>query len=334
VRLLAIVLLPSLLAAQETPVFRSEASLALVRFHVVRKQTYVVDLKPEDIVLVEDGLPRRFTLFEGGQSARRTVPVDFTLLFDTSGSVRGRELLTPLVFKESLLDGLERVRIAVYGFGKQVDRYTRPTRDFAQLQAAFSAIRKRGLPAETIALHLPPGRKSDPYGATWLFESIAATAADAEGGATRMLLVFSDGFGTTSAEPQDAAGICQELGVPVYPVVLGHADLVAEARMMPLTGKSPQATAYALKQIQQKEETIEKFASLGELTGGRSFDPPEITLAVMRQVLAGMVAQVQTEYVVGFVPERGGAGRQHKLEIRLRSKDLGRVLGGTRTLVH
>jgi hypothetical protein len=47
-----------------------------------------------------------------------------------------------------------------------------------------------------------------------------------------------------------------------------------------------------------------------------------------------MAAQVRSEYVVGFVPETSDAPRRHKLEIRLRGKDAGRVMGGTRTLVH
>jgi hypothetical protein len=47
-----------------------------------------------------------------------------------------------------------------------------------------------------------------------------------------------------------------------------------------------------------------------------------------------MVAQVRTEYVVGFAPEASGAPRRHKLEIRLREKDAGKVMGGTRTVVH
>jgi hypothetical protein len=47
-----------------------------------------------------------------------------------------------------------------------------------------------------------------------------------------------------------------------------------------------------------------------------------------------MVAQVRTEYVVGFVPETSDAPRKHRLEIRLREKGAGKVMGGTRTVMH
>ena len=104
-----------LLPAQETPVFRTDSSLALVRFRVVRKNRYITDLKGEDVVLLEDGVPRKFTVLENAMAAKRTVPVEITVLFDTSGSVVDEGLLDPLAFKETLLDNLENVRIAVYG---------------------------------------------------------------------------------------------------------------------------------------------------------------------------------------------------------------------------
>jgi hypothetical protein len=47
-----------------------------------------------------------------------------------------------------------------------------------------------------------------------------------------------------------------------------------------------------------------------------------------------MVALVRTEYVVGFASETSDAPRKHKLEIRLRGKSAGKVMGGTRTVVH
>src|SRR5204862_5551332 len=85
-RALALLVVAWPLDAQETPVFRSDTTLALVRFHVVRKKFYVDDFKPEDILLLEDGEPRQITLLEGGRIKQRTVPVEMILLFDTSGS--------------------------------------------------------------------------------------------------------------------------------------------------------------------------------------------------------------------------------------------------------
>ena len=318
------------LMAQETPVFRTETSLALVRFNVVRKQQYVDRLQPGDIVLLEDGEARPFTLFEGGLSARRTVPVEMTLLFDTSGSVTEAGLLNPLVFKESVLDGLENVSVAVLGFETGLRRYCAPTRDFETLKAALSALTARDKSAPKMPLTLPPKRRADPNGGTWLYEAVAGAAAQAgatPGNATRLLLVFSDGLPTTTTTPEDASGICRELGIAVYPVLLGH-QLLRQARS--LDERNPASLSYTIKENQMAD-----FARLGELTGGRSFDPPEISLAVMRSVLSIMVAQIRMEYVVGFQPEVGsGPPQRHRLEVRLRDRQAGRVIGGTRTVVH
>src|ERR1035438_10005787 len=80
------------IAGQEEPVFRASTTLATVSFHVVRDKHYVDDLKPQDLVLLEDGTPRNITFFEGGRS-KRTMAVDIALLFDISGSVVDEGLL-------------------------------------------------------------------------------------------------------------------------------------------------------------------------------------------------------------------------------------------------
>ena len=313
----------------QAPVFRTEAALALVRFHVVRKHSYVDDLKPEDVILLEDGLPRKVRVFEGGRLAPRTIPIEMTLLFDTSGSVTGAGLLDPLAYKATLLDNLESVRLAVYTFTFTLRRHCRPTRDPAELAAAFRSVLDsqsgRGGPqVESIPLQLPPRRKGGP--GTWLFEAIMATARNAAaepGQATRMLVIFSDGFPTTNTPPEDAVAVLSELGIPAYPVVLGHASMAA----LKAGGR--------LGWPQMAEMFMADFARLAELTGGRSFDPPVIDVAVVRQILAAMAGQVLCEYVVGFQPEQSsGAPRPHRIQVKLRSKDLGTLQGGFRTVTH
>jgi hypothetical protein len=77
------------------------------------------------------------------------------------------------------------------------------------------------------------------------------------------------------------------------------------------------------------------FARMADLTGGRSFDPPAIDVAIVRQILAALGGQVLCEYVVGFKPElSSGQPRRHKLAVKLRSKSLGTVRGGVRTVTH
>ena len=169
-----------------------------------------------------------------------------------------------------------------------------------------------------------------------------------------MILVFSDGLGTTTAVPEDAARVCNEDGMPVYAVLLGHGRLQeayeqaisdsAKAAFagergstvggdgQPPTGGSPDRK---LKVAEESLRAANAFASLGVLTGGRDFDPPEITLDVMQRVLEDVALSVSTEYIVGFSPEAGdGKPRKHTIEIRLRNQQAGKVLGGSRSAVY
>ena len=329
------------LAAQETPTFRTESSLALVHFHVVHKNQFVMNLKPEDVVLLEDGAPRAFTLFDNSALGRKR-PVEVTLLFDTSGSVTDAGLLDPLVFEENLLNAFDNVALAVYGFTTNLDRYCRPSRDRETLRSAFAALGARHAKHETIKVPLPPKRKANASGATWIYAAIAQAAREAAatpGDATRIILVFSDGFDTTTARPDDAAETSRDLGVAVYPVALGHWNLIErvrteQERLASSNIRSTEASSPTLERLQSQEREIVDFASLGELTGGRSYDPREISLNVMKQVLGGLVWSIRTEYTVGFAPEPSASPHKHKLEVRLRDKQLGQVTGGARTVVH
>jgi VWFA-related protein len=331
----------------QAPVFRSDTTLALVHFHVVRKQFYVDDLKPGDIILLEDGKPRKITFLEGGRIRRRTVPVEMILLFDTSGSVVDEGLLNLLAFKTTLLDKLPDVTIAVYGFNSNLQRFCRPTRDPAALESVFRRVIdfKAGAKPrpDFIKLQLPPKRHSDPNGGSWLYEAVAGCARDmaaTPSNATRMMLMFSDGFPTTDTKVEEGAAVARELGIPVYPVVLGHKRLADRARQIQESGYNKQGVMSdgardRMARVEMEEREIEEFARLGELTGGRSFDPPTINLTMMQTILGAMVAQVRSEFVAGFTPEpRSGEPVKHKLEVKLRSKDLGKVLGGVRVISH
>jgi VWFA-related protein len=334
-------------AQEEAPVFRTETRLALVHFHVVNKNFYVDNLKREDVILLEDGAPRELAIFEGGLTARRTVPVELMLLFDVSGSVMQEGLLDPLSYKTTLLDGLDGAKLSVYAFDTSLKRFCGPTRDPAELAGAMKRVlnfRAGAQPQpEIISLQLPPKRKSDPRGGTWIYEAVIAMAREAaarQDDATHLVLMFSDGFATTDSRPEDAAGPLRDLGLPVYPVVLGHKKIADLARQVHEQGYNRQgvmsdSARERLSRLESQEREILEYASLGELSGGRSFDPPIMNLDMVRRILAAMVAQVRCEYVAGFKPAPpDGEPRKHKLEVKLRSKNLGKVLSGVRTVVH
>jgi len=132
--------------------------------------------------------------------------------------------------------------------------------------------------------------------------------------------------------------VAREAGVSLYPVALGHQKIVEKVReIAPLLNGNPRPNDSAqrrMDRLRMQEQEILDFASLGELTGGRSFDPPIMNSDMLRRITGSMVGSVLTEYVVGFTPENSAAGAKHKLVVKLASKDLGKLLGGTRTVVH
>jgi len=68
---------------ESAPLFHSNSELVVLPFHVVRDKSYVPDLRRDDVVLLEDGKPRPFSVFES-PAARHRSPLDLVLLFDTT----------------------------------------------------------------------------------------------------------------------------------------------------------------------------------------------------------------------------------------------------------
>jgi len=328
----------------ELPVFRTETALVTVGFHVTQKNRYVQTLRPEDIEILDNGVPQKIAFFEGGDYAPRRVPVDMILLFDVSGSVTQEGLLDAVVFKRDLLDGLPFVSLGVYAFDSRLWRLAQLTRDLGQLKFAFDLVehpeRRRKAGVRSAPLKPPPGRKGGRSG-TNLYEAVIETANDlAHGPAnhTRMMVVFSDGFGTTDARPEDALKVVNPLGVTVHPVILGHEKLVERikeaARAVNAQGGRNPSARDRLSRLQMQEQEIQDFASLGERTGGRAFDPMVFNDSTVKRIIQGLVGYVRTEYVVGYTPQPAGGKRSHKVQVRLKNKSLGKLSGGFRTVVY
>lgn len=306
-------------------IFRSDTGLALVRFHVTNKNRYVQDLRASDIELLEDGVVQKLVLFEGpnsGPGGHRTIPIELILLLDVSQSVMNEGMLDAFIMKETLLDSMDgNITISVYIFANKLKRLCAPTNDVAKLKQAFDVVYKTNL------------------GGTRMYEAIMETArlASTASGAnvTRLMLVISDGFATTDTPPRNAAKVANAYGIPIYPMVVGHEKIAKQIQahnQAARPGANPPAN---YSRALDKEREIQDFASLGELTGGRSFDPPMANSVIMRSILRSMVAQLVCEYVVGYNPGTTSATPQtHKVTVRLRNKSLGKLAGGTRSVIH
>jgi hypothetical protein len=100
-------------------------------------------------------------------------------------------------------------------------------------------------------------------------------------------------------------------------------------------GQLSQNARTRLYRLEDREREVKELASLGPLTGGRPFDPPNLAADTVRAILAMLTETVASEYVVGFAPPSAtGTPRAHNLEVKLRSKETGAVMGGKRAIVY
>ncbi len=333
-------------AASPEFVVRTETQLVLVPFHVVRQGKYVEGLQAKDIRLLEDGVPQDVAVFEGPPKTRtgRSIPVEVMLLLDVSLSVMNSSLLDGLVLKETVLDGLgDNVGISVYAFARRLKRFTFPTSDVAKLGAALTSAYEFS------------------HGGTRLYEAVMETCRDAvqRGAATRLMVILSDSFSTTNTPPEHALAAARQLGVTLYPVVLGHDRVIQQALRAEgrSAGRGPVDVPDRARsnrrrgdsaggrlglpgqldrqaQARDREVRMAEFAAMGEATGGRSFDPKTVNSAVLRAILQTIVAQVQAEYVAGYYPaslDKPAAPRQ--VQVTLLDKKTGKLYGGHRLVV-
>lgn len=324
--------------------FQAETKLVLVPFNVARGKAFVPDLRASDVVLLEDGRPRNFTVFEG-PSTRNGLPLELVLLFDTTTLLKTQKpthwnrkatydftnhwdvAMSRAILEQSGAD----VRVSIYHFDQnQLERLSRATKDPQQIQNAFNRLLSPISGPSTIPLVLPPncwalGPKDPiPFSPGWIVESSIATMKDAVGApenALRILVIFSEGKGGTTAPPEEAADQARALGIPLFNVVFDYEDSVSPT----LPGREvAEAAQDALKRY---------FQNLADSTGGGMFYPSHINAKVISGILEFIRNQGLTQYVVGFLP---GPSEQteHNLEIRLKSKSIGKLLGGQRKTVY
>jgi VWFA-related protein len=303
-----------------TVTFRADTNLALVRFQVApKKGEFVTDLRPEEIVVKEDGAPRKIAVFEGGRFYPRTVPVEISLLFDCSGSMAMAGLINPHVFGPNLLDEYENVRIAIYGFSDDLKRLTTPTRDPETLRSAMAGV------------------LGVPHGNTPLFQTISALTrevAGPPGDASRMVVIFSDG----EAYPLNDTDLwnktvsdAQELGVALYPVTLqGVATEPAPMGAPPQSSTTDGPAYHAAMRAMSRD----RFAGLGRLTGGQAFASAPST-EVLPEILRSLGREIRFEYIVGYYyPAGSGSGKRRRVTVTWSGKGRGEIMGGTRTVVY
>lgn len=325
----------------EPPTFRSDAQLVLTGFHVVAAKRNVTGLTASDFQLLVDGSPHAITTFEQGGSVN--TPVEIVLVFDSSGSVHGAGLLDEGLFRDNLLAGLPDLTVSVYSFGgppaNSLVRFCGPTSDPLVLRRAFQSVVRKQPGEAALDLH-KPGKDS------LIYESIIAALKDSTRSprpVTRLMMVVSDGLPGGELNPTTAATAALQMGIPVYPVLVGHQARIAEFNMrmasLPRQGETPGDASphaqYFQKIFVQQEAHAALFTNLGGATGALSFDPPELNPSSAREIIAYLAGEVRTEYIVGFSPESGSTSSPHQIEVRfLGGRPGAKIAGGFREAVY
>src|SRR5580698_1730525 len=122
-----------------------------------------------------------------------------------------------------------------------------------------------------------------------------------------MLVVFSEGYTGTSTVPQDAVDHATALGIPLFPVVLDydvylHYPFILGGSGPGVPVPDPRAPDDPTRHMFVNLPQMDRFASLGESTGGAYFAPSHLTTKAILDILASVRNQGLTQYAVGFVP--------------------------------
>jgi hypothetical protein len=338
-------------AQQPTPdapmvTFRDQTGLVLLSFHVAHGKTYVPDLKPADVALLEDGKPREFTIFDSPASQGR-MPLELVLLFDANPRInyfwdpvavfRFIPEWTEEMSREILTKETADIRVSVYRCsGQTLYPMIRATTDVRQLTDTLRGLlnpewRGFGRGGKAIDLSLPAERATVARGPFtndyptspfvsqeqrgWPMEAAIGTLnemAAAQDKVARVMVMFSEGIGATTTIPEDIGNQALDLGIPIYPVATNYLGQID--------------SSYPRNLYRMGE-----FKALGKMTGGREVEYMQINAATLGKILGDFKNHGLSEYVVGFVPPRvSGPPRQHRLEIKLASKSSGRLEGGRR----
>jgi Ca-activated chloride channel homolog len=262
------------------PTFRAGVDLVALTVAVTdREQRFIGDLTADDFAVFEDGVQQPISFF-----AVADVPLDLTLLVDTSASMTGQ-----MEMVQRAASGLLRTlkpgdRASLVEFRDVVRVQQAMTEDIARIETGLGELRPAGGTALYNAL----------YVALKEFERLALTGnSDVR---RRAIVVLSDGDDTTSLlDFDEVLEMGRRSGVTVYTVALrSPLDRLRERGTRPHFSQSDHA-----------------MRTLARETGGRWFsadEPNELT-----PVYASIADEIANQYALGYTsvnPKQDGAYRR------------------------
>jgi VWFA-related protein len=292
-------------ALAQVPVFRAAVDAVLVDVEVLDGGRAVTDLATPDFELLDQGVPQTI---EAG--SLKDVPIDLTLVLDTSGSVEGRRL--------------DRIKTGV-----------RDTAQWLRTNDRWRVISVAHVLHEVVPMQ--PASKPTAIdalqagGGTALFDAvIAGLMRPASPGRRQMLVVYTDGDDASSitngAAMLDIARLSDAEVHVVVPIENAREKLDASAgRVVPVNRQSSlidQATARAAAAAALPAESgtlfpnEDTFTELTARTGGRLFivDYEDSVGTAFRRILN----EYRTSYVLQYTPTGVTREGWHDLTVRVK----------------
>ncbi|HXA51015.1 MAG TPA: VWA domain-containing protein [Candidatus Acidoferrum sp.] len=185
---------------QNPPLYRANVHLVSLTFTVVdAKGNAVAGIQPDDVRVLEDGIPQKLASFaEGSIASQRAGGTSVFVLFDTSNRMYR---WFPYVY-DSIADFVRNLNpadaVAIYTFSRNLSRVAPLTNDHAVARAGLT----NAMAGDDTAV----------------FNALLLTLRDAERvPGRRAVVVFSNGPDNVSmVTPDDVGRVAENEGIPVY----------------------------------------------------------------------------------------------------------------------
>jgi Ca-activated chloride channel homolog len=283
---LAFAQVPTPLAHASVPdaVFRSATELVALTVTVTdSRQHPITGLAATDFVVLEDGVPQDVSFFAAGE-----VPLDVTLLVDTSASMRDK-LDTARAAVKGLTHTLRPIdRVSVIEFRDSVVQRQAMTEDRAAVESALNAMTAQGGTAL--------------YNAMYVALSGFKDRVTVDGQVRRQtIVVLSDGRDTRS--------------------LIGYEDVLEQARrrgvmvyVVALRSTNPNARIHGADSVDDEEDFA--MRSLARETGGQCFFASEAQ--ELARIYRAISSELGQQYALGYAPRnRTTDGAWRRVLVRL-----------------
>jgi VWFA-related protein len=270
-----------------------------------KKRRFVTTLRPEDLRVLEDGVPQKISYFERESDA----PLSLAILIDTSASqekVLGDEQLTAEAFVRSVLRP-DRDTASVFSFTGLTRLDQPPTSDAAKLIKAIGALKVEYTDANPVCQDptAPEQERLHCYTSIWdaVVISISAVLSKTPPRTRRAIILLTDGDDTSSK-----LRIFQAVEYAVRNDTVIYSIGIRD------------------KHFKVGELRRDFLRDISDETGGRAFFPK--TEDDLASAFSEIEQELRSQYLISYTPtnrDRDGGLRKIQIEItnpELRKQDI------------